>query len=89
MTAEGSWIDIGHGVSIEVRSLNGVPNGVAYRHPPNANGTGSCEGYAPFGPPDSDGWTVERLDPLTISPSLLCRACGHHGFITAGRWVPA
>jgi hypothetical protein len=26
---------------------------------------------------------------LTISPSVLCRACGHHGFIRDGRWVPA
>lgn len=25
---------------------------------------------------------------LTIHPSLLCRTCGHHGFIRDGRWVP-
>jgi len=24
---------------------------------------------------------------LTVSPSLLCRTCGHHGFIRDGRWV--
>lgn len=34
-------------------------------------------------------WTVESWDPLTLSPSLLCRACGDHGFIRGGRWVPA
>ncbi len=34
-------------------------------------------------------WTVEQWEPLTLSPSLLCSACGHHGFITEGRWVPA
>ena len=33
-------------------------------------------------------WTIESLDPLTISPSLLCQ-CGDHGFIRDGRWVPA
>lgn len=26
---------------------------------------------------------------LTIEPSLLCRTCGHHGFIRDGRWVAA
>ena|GEM_PF-2535157 len=26
-------------------------------------------------------------DPLTISPSLLCPTCQHHGFIREGRWV--
>lgn len=33
-------------------------------------------------------WTVEQWEPLTLSPSLLC-ACGDHGFIREGRWVPA
>jgi len=37
--------------------------------------------------PEDSMWTVESLDPLTLSPSLLCRACGDHGFIRAGRWV--
>lgn len=34
-------------------------------------------------------WTVEAWEPLTLSPSLLCRACKDHGFIRGGRWVPA
>ena len=34
-------------------------------------------------------WTVESWEPLTLSPSLLCKLCGDHGFIRAGRWVPA
>lgn len=34
-------------------------------------------------------WRVESWDPLTLSPSLLCRRCGDHGFIREGRWVPA
>jgi len=33
-------------------------------------------------------WTLESLEPLTVSPSLLC-SCGDHGFIRGGRWVPA
>jgi len=41
--------------------------------------------YADSGPK----WTVESWAPLTISPSVACRVCGHHGFIRDGRWVPA
>lgn len=39
--------------------------------------------------PDQNFWTVESFEPLTLSPSLLCRLCGHHGFIREGRWIPA
>lgn len=42
--------------------------------------------------PDHAGrprWRVESQDPLTLSPSILCRTCGNHGFIREGRWVPA
>lgn len=34
-------------------------------------------------------WQVESLDPLTLSPSIVCRECGIHGFIRGGRWVSA
>lgn len=46
-------------------------------------------------------WTVENLEPLTLSPSLLCThplrffredlggECGDHGFIRDGKWVSA
>jgi hypothetical protein len=34
-------------------------------------------------------WQVQSWDPLTLSPSLACRACGDHGFIREGRWVRA
>lgn len=34
-------------------------------------------------------WQVISLDPLTLSPSILCRRCGDHGFIREGRWIPA
>jgi hypothetical protein len=32
-------------------------------------------------------WKVESDDPLTLSPSILCRACGDHGFVRGGKWV--
>lgn len=33
-------------------------------------------------------WEVRSGEPLTLFPSLLCRSCGLHGFITGGVWVP-
>lgn len=34
-------------------------------------------------------WELISEDPLTLSPSIACGQCGHHGFIRDGRWVPA
>lgn len=34
-------------------------------------------------------WKVESWEPLTLSPSLLCRECGDHGFIRNGKWERA
>ncbi len=34
-------------------------------------------------------WELVSWDPLTLSPSLLCRSCGDHGFIRDGKWVKA
>ena len=39
--------------------------------------------------PEHSRWRVTSWDPLTVEPSLLCRACGDHGFIRGGKWVPA
>lgn len=52
----------------------------------------NCQGYLAFNPRVSAGsshWTVESWEPLTISPSVLCAACGDHGFIRGGKWVRA
>lgn len=56
-----------------------------------------CGGAVPFDLPgvrermgsDRPLWQVVSLDPLHVEPSVLCRACGHHGFIRDGRWEPA
>lgn len=85
---KSEWIDIGDGVSIELRYADGVLGGVGYRHP-SPDG-GDCEGYANIkGRPFPEGWDVISLEPLTLSPSLLCNACGHHGFIRSWKWVSA
>lgn len=54
-----------------------------------------CCGWARFNVPseytvpNSTSWDVLNYEPLTLTPSLLCRACGSHGFIQGGKWVPA
>jgi hypothetical protein len=34
-------------------------------------------------------WEVKQEDPLTLTPSIECLECGNHGYVTAGKWVPA
>lgn len=80
--------DIGHGVTVELRYHAGVLHGVWYEHP-RPDGAGRCSGFASVKPAWDDGWDVVSLEPLTLSPSLLCRACGHHGFVQNGAWAPA
>lgn len=83
--------DIGHGVTIWFVSTKGVISGIGFEH--RCAGARPSQSWIPFkGRPhgcDLIGWTVETEDPLTLSPSILCPECGHHGFIRAGRWVPA
>jgi hypothetical protein len=38
---------------------------------------------------DKQIWQVNSWEPLTLSPSLLCRECGDHGFIREGKWIRA
>jgi hypothetical protein len=59
------------------------------------------EGFRTRGSQSAALWQVQSFDPLTVSPSLLCKApvydenkqqigeCGDHGFIQNGRWVRA
>jgi hypothetical protein len=44
-----------------------------------------------FGPngDTQSGHVIVSHDPLEVVGSLLCTDCGDHGFIRAGRWVPA
>lgn len=39
--------------------------------------------------PQGPFWTLESREPLTLSPSILCRTCHRHGYIRESRWVPA
>lgn len=87
--------DIGHGVRIVYTSVGTHrPGGlIEYHRTPEGR---ECGGSVLFDLdgirhafPDRPVWTVESLDPLTLAPSILCRRCGHHGWIRLGRWEPA
>ena len=64
---------------------------------PHVTADGSlCEGFVTLEGdvqarvhPGAPKWRVECWEPLTLSPSLLCRTCGDHGFIRGGKWVRA
>lgn len=71
------------------------PCGAIVYHP-RPDGAGQCASHIYFDLPgieaiaaDRARWQLHSLEPLHVEPSLLCRACGDHGFIRAGRWEPA
>lgn len=37
----------------------------------------------------SDMHVIVTLDPLTITPSIMCSDCGTHGLVRDDAWVPA
>jgi hypothetical protein len=52
-----------------------------------------CSGFVHFDLPEvvtvfpnHPKWQVVSWEPLTLSPSILCRRCGDHGFIRNGKW---
>lgn len=89
-------IDIGHGHSIEFVKYEADPRTAINDYHLNKDGK-ECTGFISF----KEGawaksfdnkittWDVISLEPLTLFPSILCRACGEHGFIRDGKWVPA
>lgn len=90
------WFDVIGPVRVHPDGrLTGCIGGILYHPRPDGS---ECGGAVSFGRPWPGKasaheqlrpvWTVVSLDPLEISPSVLCH-CGFHGFIRGGRWVPA
>lgn len=90
----GFPIDLGHGVSMAWATKDDERVGLLESHSgPDGE---ECSGYVTFDlpkarevEPEGPFWRVESWEPLTISPSVLCRQCGNHGFIRDGNWIPA
>ncbi len=90
------WMDMGSGVLLSwLVDTDERMTGLVHRHPrPDGTPCGSSAIMldvpgAREDWPDLPLWSVERWDPLTLSPSVLCRACGAHGWVREGRWVEA
>lgn len=92
-------VDIGHGHSIRFVEYEDDLRTAIDDYHLNKDGK-ECGGFIAFKDgawansfKNSSGeittWDVISLEPLTLSPSILCRACGDHGFIRDGKWVPA
>jgi hypothetical protein len=94
---EPGWIDIGGGHFIRFVEYNGdMRAGIRDKHltidGKPCQGFIAIEGAAwadEFKSNPIPAWKVESWEPLTLSPSVLCRTCGDHGFIRGGRWVKA
>ena len=97
MDMDKDTLDIGDDHVMTFASYEGegrVGASIAHKKP---NGE-ECNGFVAFAgrawarsfaPGAIAAWTVEQDDPLTLSPSVLCRACGDHGFVRGGKWVKA
>jgi len=95
--------DLGHGCFYSRCLWKGQFVGVYEWHKcggndvPGLHGDGTTAFWVPLDVPAADEvttgraprWQLVQEDPLTLSPSILCRVCGHHGFIQNGLWVPA
>jgi hypothetical protein len=91
--------DLGHGHYISrLHNQAGDLVGFVDEHPDVRDPTRTCSGSVSL---EGSSWATpgrswrmtagdpETLDGLTLEPSLLCTVCGDHGFVRAGRWVPA
>lgn len=88
----GVRLDIGHDVSILLVEYQGEVVGLEETHP-NQEGK-PCRGWVALDSAPEDirahsHWRVVSKNPLTLTPSIRCRACGHHGHIREGKWEPA
>jgi hypothetical protein len=56
-----------------------------------------CAGWVPFKgrawekvfSETIQSWDILSMEPLTLTPSILCTVCGDHGFIRNGKWEKA
>lgn len=89
LTDEG-FTDLGHGCAFKFYGPPDSPAGIWFRFPSSDPDWPYHTGRVPFSG-EGPTWTVESLDPLTVSPSILSDRGGGdsvHGHIRDGRWVP-
>lgn len=91
-----NWRDLGSGHRIQITEVHPAEGFRSFVDEHKRPDGGDCAGAGRVLDPGqsrpSDGrayWVMESEEPLTLSPSLLCTACGDHGFVRDGKWVPA
>lgn len=92
-------VDIGSGLTVTLRLADGlkdhlgiedgVPVGVLLTHPCSKRDGAVVQDFIPVAPYPMDPWTLDSRDPISLSPSVSYTCCGLHGFVSAGKWVPA
>ena len=93
---EREEIDLGDGHNLVYTEYKGQRRVGAHIEHIRQDGS-HCKGFVPFAgrawANEFGGrittWDVIQEEPLTLAPSILCRACGDHGFIRNGKWVRA
>ena len=92
---QANRLDIGHDHAIVIISYNGDPcAGInVYHKKPDGS---ECVGFVSIrggtwskqfeSSHSHQAWDLVSREPLTLSPSILCRTCGDHGFVENGRW---
>lgn len=83
-------LDLGNGHRAEFTADSQGDFGGLIHYHPRPDGQGECAGSVTFrgrGTRGQPEWDVLSLDPLTLSPSILCRTCNVHGWIREGQWV--
>ena len=92
------WLDDDNAITWTYAKGDSEPNGGLHWHRKKevlelSATPGWCVGgfyIKPEGnPAGAPMWTLESKEPVTVSPSLLCRSCGQHGFIRGGKWIGA
>lgn len=69
--------------AIEIRNIDNTYFGLAFMCPCGCG----AESYLPLQPSSEDGWTWDgNMEKPTLTPSVLQRGCGWHGYLTAGVW---
>ena len=83
-------LDLGHEHFFEVMiGSDDKLIGWLHTHPDHRNSSALCQSICAVRP--INGAPVHQVicsDPLTLTPSLLCRTCGAHGNVTNGKWEP-
>lgn len=90
-------MDIGGGVVLTLRDCecaspdcdHSRPCGMTFAHRKPSGEQCDGGGWLYFDHAFRDGWKLEVIEPLTVSPSLHCTRCGRHGFVREGKWVEA